>query len=529
MIWMKYDIDDIKEMSEEDYEKAWLETADLIKKSGESFSLEAEGSTHPLFDLVQEFRQVFKENGFEEQVVPALIEKDEIEKQYGPEAPIILDRIFFLAGLDRSDLGIGEDELDNIRKEVPGFDNLEGLKTILRDFKKGKVDSDDLIEVMFEELEVDEDEASYILSLFEDFKNLSPVPSSMTLRSHTTAGWFSVLEKMKERRSLPVQLFTVGPKYRREQELDETHLYRSWTASIVIMAEEMTVEDGERVARKLLKSVGFDEVECVTKTATSKYYAPDSEFEIFVDHPETGEMIEIGNAGFYSPVSLANYGIDRPVFNLGIGLERILMLRSGKEDIREIVYPYEYEVLDFSDEELAKRIHLEETPLTEKGELLSEKIVEKAREFKDEESPCEFKVFEGDFKDRNVEVSVVEEEDNTQLVGPAGFNKIFVHNGNVLGVPPNGWDDGNILEEGYDTGFTYIGAFSKKVARKIEKMVEKGECSFEEKVKMVETLNDINLGLEKPGRRYVTNNKKKIDVRGPFFLTVKVKVRNKCN
>ena len=155
--------------------------------------------------------------------------------------------------------------------------------------------------------------------------------------------------------------------------------------------------------------------------------------------------------------------------------------------------------------------------------------MEKAREFKDEESPCEFKVFEGDFKDRNVEVSVVEEEDNTQLVGPAGFNKIFVHNGNVLGVPPNGWDDGNILEEGYDTGFTYIGAFSKKVARKIEKMVEKGECSFEEKVKMVETLNDINLGLEKPGRRYVTNNKKKIDVRGPFFLTVKVKVRNKCN
>lgn len=521
---MEFDIDDLKENAEEDFEKAWRESGDLIKKSGEFFSLEDKSSTHPLFDLVQEFRQTFTDAGFEEVVVPVLIEKEEIEKQYGPEAPVILDRIFFLAGLDRSDLGIGERDLEKIREEVPGFDDVEGLEKILREFKKGKLDSDDLTEEVMEELDLGEEKASHILSLFESFKNLEPIPSDMTLRSHTTGGWFSVLQKMMNREPLPLQLFTVGPKYRREQELDETHLYRSWTASLVIMAEEMSLEDGERIARDILEKMGFEGVKCETKSATSKYYAPGSEFEIFVKHPNTGEMIEVGNAGFYSPVSLANYEIPFPVFNLGIGLERILMLRSGKEDIRSIVFPYKYEELDFSDEQISQMLKIKNTPQSEKGRKIADLIEKTARQNKDEPSPCSFEVFKGSLEGRKFIVKLVEREENTRLIGPAAFNEIYVKDGNIIGVPPEGWEDDENLQKtrknGVNTGFNYMEAFSKLVANEIEKAAKKGEERKETRVRIAESLNDINLDLEKPAKRYITNNNKKIDVRGPVFATV---------
>ncbi|KXA94802.1 hypothetical protein AKJ39_01195 [candidate division MSBL1 archaeon SCGC-AAA259J03] len=522
---MKFDIDRLKEKSEKDYESAWKESGELIKKIGKLFSLEREkGSLHPLFELVQEFREILSSLGFQETVVPALIERDEIRKQYGPETPVILDRVFFLAGLDRSDLGISREYLEKIREEVPGFDDLGTLKKIFRRYKKGEIASDDLAEVMMEELGIGEEQASYILSLFESFKNLEPIPSDMTLRSHTTAGWFQVLQEMQFREPLPVQLFTVGPKYRREQKLDETHLYRSWTASLVIMAEEISLEDGEEIAREILKKMGFGEIEFKTKGATSKYYAPGSEFEIFVEHPETGEEVEIGNAGFYSPVSLANYEIPYPVFNLGIGLERILMIRTGEKDIRHLVYSYRYKDLELSDNEISRMISVKKKPTTDAGKKLAKKIEKIARKCRDKPSPCEFQVFEGNFNGKEIKVELFEPEENTKLIGPAAFNQIYVNEGNIIGVPSEGWEDDEFLQKarkkGTPTGITYIKAFANLAALKIEEMVRKGKKKEKIRKKIIESLNNVNLEIERPARRYITNHNKKIDVRGPMFITV---------
>jgi len=527
---MKFDIDELKEESEKDYERARENSKKLIRRKGKLFTLEDRESPHPLFELVQEFRKVFLELGFKEVVVPTLIDRDEIRKQYGPEAPVILDRVFFLAGLDRSDLGISKEDLERIRDKVPSFDNVVGLKEIFRRYKKGKIAADDLTEVMVDELEITDEEASYILSLFENFKKLEPVPSEVTLRSHTTAGWFQVLKEMQYRDPLPIQLFTVGAKYRREQKLDETHLYRSWTASLVIMAEEISLEDGERIAKKVLKKIGFDEIECETKKATSQYYAPDSEFEIFVRHPETDERIEIGNAGFYSPISLANYEIPFPVFNLGIGLERILMTRTGEKDIRNLVYPYKYEELQFSDEKISHMLSYRKTPATEVGKKLAEEIERVARQYKDEPSPCGFEVIESDIDGKKVKVKLIETEENTNLIGPAAFNRIYIYDGNVIGIPSKGWEDDKFLqkarENGTPTDITYIKSFANLAARKIEQMVEEGKKEVKIRIPIVESLKDLNLKLERPARRFITDHGKKIDVRGPVFATVVGKIRN---
>lgn len=521
---MKFDTRKLKEESEQDYEKAWRESGNLIEEEGKLFSPERNGSSHPLFDLVQDSRKILIDLGFQEVVVPTLIEKDEIRKQYGPTAPVILDRIFFLAGLDRSDLGISQEDLEEIRKKVPDFDKTDELENIFRRYKEGEIPSDDIAEVIIEELKLDENQASHILSLFESFKKLEPVPSDMTLRSHTTAGWFPVLRDIKSRKSLPIQLFTIGPKYRREQKLDETHLYRSWTASLVIMAEEISIEDGKELTEKVLNGFGFDKVEFERKSATSKYYAPGTEFEIFVKHPHTDERIEVGDAGFYSPISLANYSIEHPVFNLGIGLERVLMIRTGERDIRSLVYPYKYEELEFSDEEISKMIKINEKPVTEVGQKLAKEIRKKSKELKEEPSPCEFDVFEGRIGNSKVSVRLYEPEENTKLIGPAAFNQIYVIDGNIVGVPPESWEDKEFLqkarEEGVPTGIDYMEAFANLAARKIEKTEEKGKDKLEVRVPIVESLSDINLELEKPARRYITNNNKKIDIRGPVFTTI---------
>lgn len=520
----KFDIKKIKKEADKNYEKAWLDSAKLLKKKGKLFSLADKRRKHPLFDLISKVRQSLLDLGFSEIVVPMIIEKSEVSKQFGPEAPVILDRIFFLAGLERPDIGISRKKIQEIRELIPDFKEVEKLQGIFRWYKRGEIVADDLVEVMVKELGIREEQATGLLALFGEFRELKPVPMDLTLRSHTTAGWFLVLRELQRREPLPLQLFSIGPKFRREQRLDPTHLYESWTASMVIAAEKISLEDGERITRKILDKLGFAEVKFSIKTATSKYYAPQTEFEIFVKHPKTGEFIEVGDAGFYSPVALSNYDIAYPVFNLGIGLERVLMIQTGETDIRALMYPYLYKAAAFSDKELVGMIKCEREPDTETGRAIAAAIVKVAQRHADEPSPCEFKAFGGKLGGKRVIVRVVEPERGTKLIGPAGFNEIYVYEGNVIGVPPKGWEKDEFLnsvrEKGVSTGISYISAFAALAAQEIERAAKSGKKQVKVRVRAAKLPSDINLVIDEAAQRYITANKKRIDVRGPVFTTV---------
>jgi len=519
---MKFDIKRIKREAKKDFERAWLESTKLIEKEGRLFEPTDKRGKHPLPELVSRARNVFLELGFSEVVVPTIIDKAEVQRQYGPEASVILDRVFFLAGLERPDIGIGRKKIHEIKQIAPKL-NTKKLQAIFRRYKQGKVVADDLVEVIMKELEIRGEQATAILSLFPEFTKLKPVPTDLTLRSHTTAGWFLVLHELQRRESLPLQLFSIGPKFRREQRLDETHLYESWTASIVVMAERISLEDGKRLTRQVLAKLGYPEVKFVMKTATSKYYAPQTEFEVFVKHPRTSEPIEVGDGGFYSPVALANYDIPYPVFNLGIGLERLLMIETGETDIRALVYPFLYKQPTFSDAQLAGMIKLEFEPTSEIGKEIANAIVRVAERHADEPSPCEFEAYEGDLEGRRVVVRVVEPESGTKLIGPAGFNEVYIYDGNIVGVPPKGWERDEFLNavraKGTPTGIRYIDAFAALAAHEIERGV-KGKRQLKLRVRNVKLPSDINLKIDEAAKRYITANKKSIDVRGPVFTTV---------
>ncbi|MEW6592140.1 MAG: O-phosphoserine--tRNA ligase [Candidatus Hadarchaeota archaeon] len=521
---MKFDTGKIRALAKKDYETAWVEGGNLIEKEGTFYSVQKKQRPHPLYDLIERARWALLELGFTEVVVPILVDKREVQTQYGPESAVILDRVFFLAGLERPDIGISQKNLQQLKKVAPGFKDVRKLQAIFRQYKKGKIDSDNLVETMVSELGLSEEQATAVLTLFPKFRELKPVPMDLTLRSHTSAGWFGVLKELQKKEPLPLQLFSIGPKFRREQKLDAHHLYESWTASIVVMTERMSLEDGERLVKEVLAKLGFNEIKMERKKATSKYYAPQTESEIFVKHPRTGDFVEVGDAGFYSPVALSNYDIPYPVFNLGVGLERMLMIETGEEDIRAVVFPHVYKQAEFSDAELVKLVKIDRRPRTEVGWKIMDRIVKEAEQHADEPSPCEFTAFEGELLGMRAKVKVVEPESNTKLIGPAGFNEVYIFDGNMVGLPPKGWKDDEFLAEvrakGSATNIRFIDAFAALAASEIENAAEKGERQVQVRARNVKLPSDINLVIDDVGQRYITANNKRIDIRGPVFTTV---------
>ncbi|MBD3229333.1 MAG: O-phosphoserine--tRNA ligase [Candidatus Lokiarchaeota archaeon] len=516
---MKYDVNKITELAEEDYEKAWVDTASLLEKKGKKFRLLKKGKPHPLYEFIEKARKKMIKLGFEEVVLPMIIEASHVYREYGPEAPLILDRLFYLAGLPRPEIGLSL-EKEKMIKEIVGKIDLEELKNILREYKIGKIEADDLIEVFIIRLDIKEQKATELIEkVFTEFKSLKPKPSNLTLRSHTTALWFPVLASMQGKKEIPIQLFHIGPKFRREQTLDKTHLYTSNTISCVIMTNEITLEDGIEISKKILRSFGFKELKFEIKKGTSKYYAPQMEFEVFIKHSISNEWLEVGDGGFYSPVSCANYSIQYPIFNFGMGIERILMIQENESDIRNLVYPYFYKDLTFEDEEIVEKIGYEERPRTKIGKEVMSSIIKIAEDHKDDQAPKKITAWEGKIYDKKIEVIIWENETGVKLLGPAAFNEIWVNDGMILGLKPGQ----EKREDSLFTGIRYIDGIAALVARRIEELGKRNKLEF--RIKMVRRPSDINISIDESVRYFINSNNKKIDIRGPVFVGITCKVK----
>ncbi|MEJ2250243.1 MAG: O-phosphoserine--tRNA ligase [Candidatus Lokiarchaeota archaeon] len=512
----------MKKKSKENYEKAWLETKNLLKLKGNYFQLEDKSKSHPIPEFISKARKIMLSLGFEEVLLPMFIEEYDIYRQYGPEAALILDRVFYLAGLPRPDIGISNDKFKKILELIPTFQKFDDLKSIFREYKKGEIEADNLFEVFVERLEINETQASELIDkIFPELKTLKPIPTKTTLRSHTTALWFKVLKELVKKKKLPLQYFSIGKKFRREQKIDSTHLYDSYTLSLVIVAEEISLDDCKSIAERISKELGFKNSKTEIKKATSKYYAPQTEFEIYVRHPTTMEWIEIGDGGFYSPISLAKYNIEYPVFNIGFGIERICMIKNQVDDIRKLVYPYFYEEISFSDKEISKAVKYKYNPSTEIGFEIKNAIIEEALEHKDDKSPLEILTWKGNIKGNEIEVYLWESDDGVNLLGPAALNKIWVREGNILGLPPN-----EILDEGIYTGKTYLEGIASEMAYNIEILLDQNKEYFEYRVKMCYRASEVNVEIDNIILEYIHSQQKKVDIRGPVFVSLKFIIKD---
>jgi O-phosphoseryl-tRNA synthetase len=292
------------------------------------------------------------------------------------------------------------------------------------------------------------------------------------------------------------------------------------SASCVIADENVTIDDGKAVSRALLSSFGYTDFRFKPDEKRSKYYMPDTQTEVYARHP-AHEWVEVATFGLYSPSALGEYGIGIPVMNLGLGVERLAMITFGSNDIRKLTSP-QFFPLELTDFELAQAVRFREEPSGVEGRVLALAIGDTARTHALDPGPCSFLAYEGVIAGRQVRVFVEEAESGSKLLGPACQNEIVVYNGSILGVPDTEkWKD--VRENGVATGISYLDAVTASAAARIEHAAACGEPVVFQ-VKIAKLPSDINIRIAENAMRYITDNKKKVDVRGPVFLTVRSEI-----
>ena len=522
---MRFDVDTYRKRAREHFERAWHEGPGVLTPPRFSDQYPrltyTSAAPHPIFEMVNRLRETYLSLGFSEACNPIIVEEQDVYRQFGPEASAVLDRVFYLGGLDRPNQGIGREELEGIAR-ITGRavepDAEERLREILQQYKKSVIDGDDLIHATSEALRIDDGQTVEIYEkVFSEFRNLVPRSSRSTLRSHMTSGWFLTLSALWDRTPHPIRLFSVDRCFRREQEEGPTRLMCYHSASCVIAGEDVTNEEGKAVAHALLSAFGYQDFRFRPDEKRSKYYMPDSQTEVYARHP-VHEWVEVATFGMYSPSALAEYGIGIPVMNLGLGVERLAMIANNSKDIRQLTYP-QFHPRALTDIEIAGAIYLREEPASAEGRALARAILRTAMEHATAVGPCSFVAFEGPLNGIHIRVTVEEQEEGAKLCGPACGNEVFVHQGSVLGIP-NTPQWAKVRDEGVAAGVSYVEAVSALAAARIEEAVRCGRHAHIQ-VKMAKLLSDINLKIADHAVRYITDQKKKIDVRGPVFLSVR--------
>ena len=536
---MKFEPDEIKEAAKKDFDAAWNEGKKYVSMPGINVKYPRYhlkyGKPHPVFDTIQRLREAYMRLGFEEFMNPIIVEDREIHKQFGYEALAVLDRCFYIGGLPRPNVGISDERIEEIKSILGEIsdEGVEKIRQILHSYKKGEIEGDDLVPEIASQLKVSDSKVAVMIdSVFPEFKSLVPVCSRNTLRSHMTSGWFISLGELCGYRKTPLKLFSVDRCFRREQAEDATRLMAYYSASCVIMDENVSVDDGKAVAAGLLSQFGFSNFTFRPDEKRSKYYVPDTQTEVFAFHPKlvgsktkySDGWVEVATFGIYSPSALSQYNIPYPVMNLGMGVERLAMILHDSTDVRALSYPqFQYKTnWVMSDSEIAAMIYVEDAPATEIGNEIQDAIVKTCEQYGNTPSPCEFTAWEGQLFDKNIRVMVVEPEENTKLCGPAAMNEIISYKNDILGLPRTSrWDDA--FKSGVSTGIRYVDAFAARCAREIEDAAQRGEGS-ETRVRIIKVPSEINIRLDPIAQRYITGLKKKIDTRGPVFTTIRMEI-----
>jgi O-phosphoseryl-tRNA synthetase len=526
---MRFNPEDWKRKSHENFEGAWHEGPKVLTPASHADTYPSRvykrAQAHPVFATINRLRETYLSMGFDEAEVPVIIDEKDIYRQFGPEAMAVLDRVFYLGGLPRPNVGIARDRLDKINGilgRTMTSTTEEKLRETLHSYKKSEIDGDELTFELSKVLETDDGIVVHILdAVFPEFRELAPESSRSTLRSHMTSGWFMTLGSIWNKSPLPLRLFSVDRCFRREQAEGPTRLMTYHSASCIVAGDDITLDDGKAVSEALLSAFGYTDFRFQPDEKRSKYYMPDSQTEVYARHPVHG-WVEVATFGMYSPSALAEYGIGVPVMNLGLGVERLAMIAYNSNDVRQLCYP-QFFPRPLSDREISRAVHLREEPVSQEGKMLAGAIAEVAAANGTAPGPCSFDAWGGSLCGASVNVVVEEPESNAKLCGPACANEIFVHEGSVLGVPDaEKWKQ--VRTEGIPTGISYLSAVSALAAARIEEAARCGKDTIVQ-VKMAKLPSDINLKIDEYAMRFITDNKKKVDVRGPVFLSVRSTIK----
>jgi phenylalanyl-tRNA synthetase alpha chain len=151
----------------------------------------------------------------------------------------------------------------------------------------------------------------------------------LILRSHTTC--LSARTLLSKDLEIPGMYFSIGRCYRPEV-LDKTHLTEFNQVEGIIVDKDLTLRDLLGVLEKFAIDIaGADKAKFVPD------YFPFTEPSVELRAYKKGYgWIEFGGSGIFRPEVTLPLGIEVPVLAWGLGIDRLFMLKTGIDDIRDV-------------------------------------------------------------------------------------------------------------------------------------------------------------------------------------------------
>jgi len=150
------------------------------------------------------------------------------------------------------------------------------------------------------------------------------------LRTHTTAVTARYLSGLSPE-DLPVKVFSLGKTFRNES-LDYKHLPEFYQVEGIVVDKNATFRNLLSILKEFYDQMGF-------KVRFRPAYFPYTEMSVEpeVYFEEKGEWIELGGSGIFRPeVVRPLLGFDCPVLAWGLGVDRVVALKLGLKDIRNL-------------------------------------------------------------------------------------------------------------------------------------------------------------------------------------------------
>jgi phenylalanyl-tRNA synthetase alpha chain len=150
----------------------------------------------------------------------------------------------------------------------------------------------------------------------------------LVLRTHNTALTVKATQQSGDKE---MRVFSVGRVYRNES-LDYKHLAELHQMEGVVIGEGLNLRHLMGVLTRFYAKLGMSGV----KLWPSFFPYTEPSMQVMVYYEKVGRWLEMGGSGVFRPEVTAPLGVKKPVIAWGCGLERLLMLRLGVQDIREL-------------------------------------------------------------------------------------------------------------------------------------------------------------------------------------------------
>ncbi len=354
------------------------------------YYLTGKGKSHPVHELTQKLRTILLNSGFNELENQYFVDEKDIFDQYNTKSGIVLDKTYYLGENQRQKIEVTADQLKQIQEMISDSSfNSEKFLEIFNQYNKNVIEFPGIFKKIIDDFDITDNDLNKILEILPQLRTANPRLKHTTLRSTMGLSWIETLAAIFDRENLPIKVFSTGVWFKRESKQTDLNLQSHYGASCIIIDDEITVNNGKVIVEEILEQLGLKDLEFKEIDLSRHLGLSFKELEVY------NNDIKIATCGRFSKKILKKYGIDLPVLFINFGLEHIVMVQKGIDDIRELMYPQFHRAWKLNDQDIAMAIQYIQIPKTKLGNEIASSLYQICESNLSKASPCEFVVWEG--------------------------------------------------------------------------------------------------------------------------------------